>query len=156
MHVAINKVSRTFARGFTFIEAIVVLAIIAILAGIAYPSYVDSVRKSRRVEGRAALFQLMQQQERYYSRHNSYIAFSASSTDEDERQFKWFSGSSAIGSAYEIKAEACENDAIQNCVQLIAMPGTGNVDAGYRDPTCGDLTLSSTGVKGPMRADCWK
>ncbi len=142
--------------GFTLIEIIVVLAALAILAAIAYPSYLDSVRKAKRTESRAALFQLMQQQERYYTQHNTYIAFSASSIAEDEKKFKWFSGTSAKASAYEIKAEACDADTIQSCVQLTAMPGTGNVDSAYGDSMCGNLKLTSTGIKDADHPDCWR
>lgn len=142
--------------GFTFIETLFVLAVFALLAGIAYPSYVESVRKAKRVEGRVALFQIMQQQERYFSQHNTYIAFSADSMDVDERKFKWFSGGNAKTSAYELKAEACENDTIRNCVRLIATPGTARVDGNFSDPTCGEMTVTSTGVKSARHSDCWK
>lgn len=156
MHESEVKHRPRGVHGFTFIETLFVLVIFAVLAGMAYPSYVESVRKSKRVEGRAALLLLMQQQERYYSQHNAYIAFSADSTGEEEKKFKWFSGGSAKNSAYEMKAVACENDIIQNCVRLIAIPGTGKVDAGFTDPTCGEMTLTSTGIKSARQADCWK
>jgi type IV pilus assembly protein PilE len=143
-------------QGFTLIEVMTVLVIVALLAVIAYPSYEEAVRKSKRTEGRAALMQLLQQQERYYSQHNSYIRFPFSAVDQNEKEFKWFSGNSAKSSAYEIKAEACPNDTIQNCVQLIAMPGTAKVDANFKDPVCGDLIVTSTGVKAAKSADCWK
>lgn len=50
-------------RGFTLLELMIVVAVIAILASLAYPSYLDSVRKSRRADGMAALLnvQLAQQ-----------------------------------------------------------------------------------------------
>lgn len=142
--------------GLTLIEILVALAIVVILAVIAYPSYQETVRKGKRTEGRAALMQLMQQQELYYSRHNSYIRFSQSSTDEQEKKFKWYSGSNPKKSAYEIKAEACKDDSIQHCVLLTATPGTENVDPHYNDPVCGELTLTSAGVKSPISPDCWK
>lgn len=133
----------------------VVLVVVSILAGIAYPSYVDSIRKGKRTEGRAALLELMQQQERYYSQHNSYIVFNSSSTNEDEKRFKWFSGSKPKSSAYEISAEACKDDTIQNCVLLTAKPGTDKVDEKFHDPACGNLTITSTGVKAADATNCW-
>lgn len=151
----LRKHKRTAKQGFTLVEVIIALAIAVILASIAYPSYMESVRKAKRMEGRAALMRLIQQEERFYTLHNSYIKFSFSSTDENERKFKWFSGDSAPRSAYEIKAEACANETIQNCVQLTAMPGTDNVDSNYKDLVCGDLKLNSAGVKSANKADCW-
>lgn len=159
MHSRKNKalsLSHMYRPGFTLIEVMVVVAIVSILAGIAYPSYQESVRKGKRTEGRVALMGLMQQQEQYYSQHNGYIKFDASSAGEDEKRFKWFSGNTAANSAYEISGEACADDTIQNCVILSAKPGTVKVDAAYKDPVCGKLTLTSTGIKGADGQDCWK
>jgi type IV pilus assembly protein PilE len=143
-------------RGFTLIQVIVALAVIAILAGIAFPSYQEAVRKGKRAEGRAALYQIILQEERFYSQRNSYIAFSSASTGADEKQFKWFSGNAPSTSAYEISAEACENDSIQNCVRLVAKPGTAKVDSNFDDPVCGELSLTSAGEKKANREECWR
>lgn len=142
-------------RGFSLIEIMIVAVIVAILAAVAYPSYQESVRKAKRAEGRAALMQLMQQQERYYSQHSRYIAFSSSSIDPNERQFRWHSGDSPQKSAYEISGAACEGEDIDNCVVLTAKPGTGNVDSRYTDAKCGTLKLFSTGRKTADDNDCW-
>ncbi|MGH8808016.1 MAG: type IV pilin protein [Noviherbaspirillum sp.] len=143
-------------RGFTLLEVLVAVAIVGILAAIAYPSYTESVRKAKRTEGRSALLQLMQQLERFYSQRNTYIKFTSSSTSEDEKKFKWFSGDNPASSAYEISADACAGDTIRNCVLLTAKPGTSKVDAAFKDPVCGELTLTSTGVKSAAGPDCWK
>lgn len=140
---------------FTLIELLVVVALVAILAAIAYPSYQESVRKAKRAEVRAVLLEIMQQQERYYSQRNTYIAFSSSSTDGDAKRFKWFSGSDSGGSAYEISGEAC-GSGLQECVLLKAVPGAAKVDTGYKDDKCGTLTLNSAGEKGAKDGACWK
>jgi len=143
--------------GFTLIETMIVVVVLGILSAIAYPSYQESVRKTKRAEGRAALMRLMQQEERYYSQSTSYIAFSSGSVDGDETKFVWYSGDTPAASAYEISATACVDDVIQNCVLLTARPGTPKVNRAYTDPVCGNLTLTSTGVKSASSSqeNCW-
>lgn len=145
-----------YDSGFSFVELMAVLIVIALLALVAYPSYVEAVRKGKRTEGRAALAQLMQQQELFYSRHNTYIVFSRESTDDEQKRFKWFSGTVPKKSAYEISGNACENETIQDCVVIIAKPGTENVDVNYRDALCGTFTLSSAGAKSAGDPECWR
>lgn len=62
------------ARGFTLIEVMIVVAIIAILTTIAYPSYIDSVRKGHRTEAKDGLVELSQIMERIYTENLSYNA----------------------------------------------------------------------------------
>lgn len=142
-------------KGFTLVEVMVVLVILAVLGALAYPSYAGYVRKSRRIEGQVALVETMRQEERYFTQHNAYKPFSATSTGADV--FRWWSGSSAERSAYEIDAYACPGHDIKECVQVRARPGTGRVDVAFRDPECETLTLDSTGQQtssGPL-ATCW-
>lgn len=56
----------------TLIEVVIVMAIVAILAAIAWPAYQDSVRKGRRSDAMAALAQVMQAQERFRSNSAEY------------------------------------------------------------------------------------
>lgn len=141
--------------GFTFIELMIILVIVGILARLAYPSYLEAVRKTKRAVGRAALLRLMQQQELYFSRHNSYIPFSFASTDAEERKFIWYSGNTSEKSAYEIKGEPCVNETIRSCVLLTAQAGTTNVDVNYRDPLCGTMKLTSSGAREADSRECW-
>ncbi|WP_298611192.1 type IV pilin protein [uncultured Thiothrix sp.] len=59
-------------RGFTLIELMVVVAIIGILAAIAYPSYMDSVMKSRRGAAKACLSEYAHFMERFYTTNLAY------------------------------------------------------------------------------------
>ena len=61
-------------RGFTLIELMITVAVVGILAAIAYPAYTNQIAKGRRAECRAGLYQAMQQQERYYTQFNAYAA----------------------------------------------------------------------------------
>ncbi len=142
-------------KGFTLIELLVALIIMSLLAGIALYSYQHALMKSRRVEGRVALMTLMQEQERHYSLHTTYFAFSADLPEVKANGRKWFSGKTAQASFYELSAQACDDSGVRQCVQLIARPGTDKVNTSYRDPLCGTLRLDS---RGHMHADadgCW-
>ncbi len=61
-------------RGFTWVEAMIVVAVIGILAAIALPSYLDSVRKGHRSDAFAALSAVQQAQERWRSNRSTYAA----------------------------------------------------------------------------------
>jgi len=145
------------ARGFTLVEVVIVLAIVTILTTLAYPGYAGYITKTRRLEGLVALMETMQQQERYFMRNNGYLAFSAASTEPAERQFRAWSGASAGKSAYEMEGRACPGQAITDCIELRATPGTQSVDSGFRDPDCGVLTLDSVGRRSASGAavNCW-
>ena len=58
--------------GFSMIEMLIVLAIIAILGTIAYPSYKDKVYSGRRSDARTALSDLATRLESYYAKTNTY------------------------------------------------------------------------------------
>jgi len=142
-------------RGFTLIEMLVVLAILSILAAAAYPSFAGHMARTRRAEGQIALIEAMQQQERYHLQHNSYVEFS-SSAEAGALGLHWWSGVTAAASAYELDAHACAGQDIADCVVVRARPGTANVDARFRDPECGALTLDSLGVHASQGAGrCW-
>jgi len=59
-------------NGFTLIELMITVAIIGILAGIAYPAYTDFVTRSNRSEGQRELLRLANVEEQGYIDHRSY------------------------------------------------------------------------------------
>lgn len=63
---------RQFMRGFTLIEIMIVVAVIAILAAIAVPSYQEFVRKARRADGKEALVRLQVEQEKWRTNNATY------------------------------------------------------------------------------------
>jgi type IV pilus assembly protein PilE len=143
--------------GFSLIELMIVMAVLLVLAALAYPSYAGYLTKTRRIEGQIALTEAIQQQERFYTRNNTYIAFSSGSTDAEARRFKWWSGSAAATSAYELRARACPGRDLTQCVEVQALPGTAMVDAKFKDAECATLTLDSSGAQtasGPLQ-HCW-
>lgn len=69
------------ARGFTLIELMVVVAIVAILVAIAYPSYQDAVRKGHRGQAKADLVELAQRAERFRTINGTYQGFAIAAPD---------------------------------------------------------------------------
>lgn len=146
--------ARTSQQGFTLIELVIVVAIVGILAAVAYPSYRESVLKGRRAEARAALMELMQQQERFMTQRNTYMSFTNSagtaaavSPSQTSVPFKIFSGDQGTNPAYWLSASQCPAateggtaPAINTCVQVVATPT-------FTDSKVNVLTMTSTGVK---------
>lgn len=125
-------------KGFTLIELMIVVAIVGILSSIAYPSYVEYVRKGQRNEARAALLQAAQYMERGATATGLYPSALPSGMQSTESK------------KYNLSANVAGNQA---SFTLTATP----VQA---DAMCGNLTLSNTGVRtatGSSGTDyCWK
>ncbi|MGZ5008108.1 MAG: type IV pilin protein [Methylobacter sp.] len=124
-------------KAFTLIELMVAVAIIGLLAGIAYPSYKDSVRKSRRADVKSVVLGLANAMERRFTETNSYLGAAAGSADTGAPGI--YTVPAATASYYTVTISA----ATASSYTLSAAPtGAQSTDE------CGTLTLTHTGVKG--------
>ena len=120
--------------GFTLIEMMVVVAIIAITASIAYPSYTDSVRKGQRASAKERMYDIQQREAGHFSEKGT---FTVSFTE--------------LGFPAATVTSQTQGHAIT------IEPGSAGIASGYRivatpvkaDPNCSPLTLDSLGAYGP-------
>lgn len=68
-------------RGFTLIELLIVVAIIGVITAFAYPSYMDYVERTRRVDAQGALLEFSAAMERHYATANSYLGAASGGSD---------------------------------------------------------------------------
>ncbi len=141
-------------RGFTLIELMIAMVVIAILAAVGYPSYLDYVARGKRAEGKGALLRAAQQMERFYSVNNCYPSNTAncgsagtSAAALTAASINAFSGDSAASSAYNLTVTTNAQD-----FTVTATPA-------FTDTKCGNLTLTNTGAKGKTGTEsmqnCW-
>jgi type IV pilus assembly protein PilE len=142
------------SSGFTLIELMIVVAVIALLVGIGYPSYVDHVRKGKRAEAHGALLRGAQLQERFFTDRNRYASQAElAATFGVTAGTTIYSGEnpSLATGAYTITVAPANPD---TTFTLTATP-----NAPHTDPDCGNLTLTSAGVRGRTGAAplnrCW-
>ncbi|WP_018717332.1 type IV pilin protein [Arhodomonas aquaeolei] len=144
--------------GFTLIELMIVVAVLAIIAAIAYPTYQGQVQASRRADGKSMLMQVMHAEERYYTENYSYTTDLDDSGDGGELGLN--DGGASAGNVlsddefYEISASGC-GSGIGECVQLTA----SRRGAQQADTECGNLTMDSLGNRGNTGSapadECW-
>lgn len=138
-------------QAFTLIELMVTVAIVGIFASIAYPSYQDSVMKSRRADAKGALLGFANAMERHFTETNSYLG--AGTTDGNTGSPTIFSATSPVdgGTPYY---NLTINAVTASSYTLNAVP-TG----AQSNDKCGTLSLTQTGARGISTAlpvtDCW-
>lgn len=126
-------------RGFTLIEMVIALAIIAILMVVSMPDYEEQLVQGRRSDGSTALTIFSQRVERYFLENGSYSGATTSIYKETSDEGYYTLSITTTDDSYQLQATA-----------------TG-VQTG--DSTCGNLTLNNQGERGitgsGIAIDCW-
>ena len=145
MNLYEKNMTKRLSAAFTLIELMITVAIIGILVSIAYPSYQDSIMKSRRVDAQGALLGFANAMERFYTVNNTYPAagtagiYAATSPVSGGTAYYLLSIAASTASTYQLQAVSTGVQATDKC---------------------GTLTLNQAGVKtfsgsGMTSADCW-
>lgn len=142
MNTSVHGCKSKNARGFTLIELMITVAVVAILAAIALPNYQEYVRRGYRSEARAGLLQAAQWMERAATATGIYpTALPVSLASVPSKRY--------------VIAFADGNTNAQ--FTLNATPGQGQ-----QGDKCGTLTLTNTGERGAngttsgdLATECW-
>ncbi len=120
------------SRGFTLIELMIVLAVIAIILAIALPSYQEQVRKGRRADAARAVGQLQLDLERWRAENPSYAncagvgCGSGAYPTAPASNFYTITPSGATGTEYIITAAPAGVQAGDRCGNLVARRNVSN------------------------------
>ena len=131
--------NKTQNKGFTLIELMIVVAIIGILASIAYPSYQEYVLRAKRGDGKAAILSAQLAQEKYRANNITYLAVASTSSSDGYYNYAVTIGAASLASTnYIITATPTFTDA--SCGNLILTVAAGT-----------ETKSASAG----SAADCW-
>lgn len=119
--------SRRHVHGFTLIELMITVVIVGIIAAIAYPSYQQHVYKARRAEAKAAITDVAQQLERWYSNQLTYVGGPTVPT----QALQYYNVVVNVASATQYT--------------ITATPIAGNAQAG--DTRCATLSMNQSMIK---------
>lgn len=130
-------------HGFSLIELMITVSIIAILASVAIPSYNGYILRSHRNDAMASLLNIMRAQEDFFANDFTYTT---TLVEINANNFATFGAPSIANSftvpseTYYINAEECGTGLINQCVLLTATPINGQTGDGV-------FTLNSRGER---------
>jgi type IV pilus assembly protein PilE len=160
MRIPTIDARRVRAAGFTLIELMVVVVILAIVIAIAVPSYLSEVQKSRRTEARTAVLDLASREEKYFSTANSY------STDPTQLGYAAVgSGASfpqSTGSYYQINVQVPNPNWAGTGPSYLITASPPTTSQQYKDTACFDFMVDQTGNQtataqsGAADNACWQ
>ena len=145
----LRRFTQRFTRGFTLLELMIVVVVIAILASFAMYNYGRYAFRARRTDGREMLMRVAAAQERFFTNFNRY---SGSLTDSAADGGLAFANTESDNKNYAITIALGNGNATYT---LTATPQ--NAQAA---DVCQNLTITDTGVKGQSgsptaNGNCW-
>ena len=121
------------ARGFTLIELMVVVIVVAILAAIAIPNFLEQSKKGRRSEAMSAVGELQLRQERWRAENPAYATPAQLATLGAIPTLPYYTitpGTTPTATTYTVTATAIGKQAGDRCGNLVL-----NWSAGSGKPT---------------------
>ena len=106
--------------GFTLIELMITVAVVAILAAIALPSYREYVRKGRRAEALNAVGSIQMALERWRAENPTYAGCGTGCSGAGTSSYYTFAVSGETGTAYVITATPTGAQSGDTCGNLVA------------------------------------
>ena len=148
---------RVRIHGFTLIELMIIVAVVGVLASIAYPSYQSFVLKSRRAEALGLLQRAQLAQEKYRLNHSTYADTSVVLTDAAFGGLCVVVGGKCMSEnqRYELTSTTDSSTSAHSYVLTAAVAGAQAKDTACQSITVTQTTGAVTHGSSPS-ADCWR